>query len=72
VFICATDGLPVDILQSLQRVRMSVYVGHCYHCVAFLTLSWLSFAYNAVVTCEIKLFQNYFGLHRCPDWNNFA
>ena len=22
---------------------------------------------NAVVTCEIKLFQNYFGLRRCPS-----
>jgi len=27
---------------------------------------------NAVVTCEIKLFQKYFSLRRCSNWNNFA
>ena len=27
---------------------------------------------NAVITHEIKLFQNYFSLRRCPDWNSFA
>ena len=26
---------------------------------------------NAVVTCEIKLFQNYFIVRRCPGRNNF-
>jgi len=26
----------------------------------------------AVVTCEIKLFQHYFRLRRCPDRNNFG
>ena len=24
-------------------------------------------SHNAVVTCEMKLFQNYFSLCRCPD-----
>ena len=33
----------------------------------FTALVTANKSYYAVVTCEIKLFQNYFSLRRCPD-----